>query len=131
MRDYLHVHIGFVKDRSLLLGRDRSNNKTTTTRSHRGWKMNTVKLTLDIEKETLSNGEEIYVAVFREVEVASQGSTIEEAQKNAVEAMNLFLNTASHSELERRLPVNRSSGSGVFTTQLEIPYGQTQGLIGI
>lgn len=84
--------------------------------------MKTVKLTLDIEKETLSNGEEIYVAVFREVEVASQGSTIEEAQKNAVEAITLFLNTASHSELERRLPVNRSLGSGVFTTHLEIPY---------
>jgi predicted RNase H-like HicB family nuclease len=44
-----------------------------------------------------------YVALCPDVDVASQGDTIEEAHKNLREALELFLETASPSELKDRL----------------------------
>jgi predicted RNase H-like HicB family nuclease len=58
-----------------------------------------------------------YVALCPEVDVASQGSTIEEARANLVEALTLFFETASPSEVARRL--HRE----VFVTQVEVPVG--------
>ena len=44
-----------------------------------------------------------YVALCPEVDVASQGKTVAEAHANLQEALNLFSETASTSEIERRL----------------------------
>ena len=52
-----------------------------------------------------------------ELDVASQGSSIEEARANLVEALSLFLETADASEVARRFR------SEIFVTQVEVPVG--------
>ncbi len=44
-----------------------------------------------------------YVALCPELNIASQGKTIEEARDNLTEAVELFLETASNTEIEERL----------------------------
>ena len=44
-----------------------------------------------------------FVALCPEVDVASQGSTVQEARANLKEALELFFETASESEIMRRL----------------------------
>ena len=78
-------------------------------------------LTVTIEKENLSTGKDIYVALCLELDIASQGFTVEESKANLREAVELFLETASSSELDRRLPKSRESAE-VFTTTFEIPF---------
>lgn len=56
-----------------------------------------------------------FVALCPELDVASQGSSIEEARTNLVEALSLFFESASPSEITRRFH------SEVFVTQVEIP----------
>jgi predicted RNase H-like HicB family nuclease len=58
-----------------------------------------------------------FVALCPDLDIASQGSTIEEARANLVEALTLFYETASSSEVARRLH------SEVFFTQVEVPVG--------
>ena len=58
-----------------------------------------------------------YVALCPELDIASQGDSIEEARQNLTEALELFFETASPSEVrERRV-------SDVYVTQLEITVG--------
>lgn len=56
------------------------------------------RLTAIIERE-----DDGYVSFCPELDVASQGDTIEEARANLVEALTLFFEAASESELSRRL----------------------------
>jgi len=58
----------------------------------------TQQLTAIIERE-----DDAYVALCPELDVASQGATVEDARKNLVEALELFLETADPSEIQRRL----------------------------
>ena len=58
----------------------------------------TRELTAIIERE--GNG---YVSLCPELDVASQGDTIEEARANLVEALELFFEAASPTELLERL----------------------------
>lgn len=44
-----------------------------------------------------------YVALCPELDIASQGATVASAQKNLQEALELFFETASASEIEHRL----------------------------
>ena len=44
-----------------------------------------------------------YVAFCPELDIASQGRTIEEARTNLIEAIELFLETASPTEIQERL----------------------------
>ena len=44
-----------------------------------------------------------YVAICPELDVASQGGTVEEARANLREAVELFLETASPQEFKERL----------------------------
>lgn len=66
-------------------------------------------LTAIIEKE--GNG---YVALCPELDVASQGDTIEESRKNLLEAVELFFETASPEEVNQRLH------GEVYVTQFEV-----------
>jgi predicted RNase H-like HicB family nuclease len=70
------------------------------------------QLTAIIERE--GDG---YVALCPELDVASQGGSVEEARQNLVEALELFFETASPSEVENRLH------NEVFITRLEIAVG--------
>jgi predicted RNase H-like HicB family nuclease len=65
----------------------------------------------------LSREDDGFVALCPDLDIASQGSTIEEARANLVEALTLFFETASSSEVVRRLH------SEVFVTQVEVPVG--------
>jgi predicted RNase H-like HicB family nuclease len=43
-----------------------------------------------------------FISLCPELDIASQGSTIEEARANLIEALTLFFETASPSEIARR-----------------------------
>ena len=58
-----------------------------------------------------------YVALCPELDVASQGASVEEATRNLREAVELFLETADASEVEERLH------SEVFVTRLDLARG--------
>jgi len=58
-----------------------------------------------------------YVALCPELDIASQGKGIEEAKANLQEALELFFETASPSEVERRLRED------VFVTRVEVAVG--------
>ena len=66
-------------------------------------------LTAIIERE--GNG---YVSLCPELDVASQGDTIEEARKNVQEAVELFLESASTEEISQRLH------GEIYVTQFEV-----------
>ena len=52
-----------------------------------------------------------------ELDIASQGASIEESRVNLIEALTLFFETASPSEIARR------AHNEVFITQVEVPVG--------
>ena len=60
--------------------------------------MPTRRLTAVIERD--GNG---YVALCPELDIASQGDTVEESRHNLQEAVQLFLEEASPSEVRKRL----------------------------
>jgi predicted RNase H-like HicB family nuclease len=70
------------------------------------------RLTAIIERE-----DDGYVALCPELDIASQGASVEEARANLVEALTLFFETASSSEIDRRLH------NEVFVTQVEATVG--------
>lgn len=71
--------------------------------------MATLQVTAVIERE--GDG---FVALCPELDVASQGNTIEEARANLIEALTLFVETASHEEIDDRLRTE------VYVTRLEV-----------
>jgi predicted RNase H-like HicB family nuclease len=72
----------------------------------------TRQLTAIIERE--GNG---YVALCPELDVASQGYSIEEARANLTEALELFFETANPEEVKTRLH------DEVFVTRVEVAVG--------
>jgi predicted RNase H-like HicB family nuclease len=58
------------------------------------------KFTVIIEREDEDNG---YVSLCPELDIASQGDSIEEAKKNLKEAIELFLEFAAPSEIGNSL----------------------------
>lgn len=70
------------------------------------------QLTAIIERE--GNG---YVALCPELDVASQGDSIEQARENLKEALKLFFEAASSEEVSRRLHEE------VYVTQFEVGVG--------
>jgi predicted RNase H-like HicB family nuclease len=71
-----------------------------------------VQLTAVIERE--GDG---FVSLCPELDVASQGDTIEEARANLVEALELFFETASETEISRRMP------GEIYVTQIAVAVG--------
>jgi len=70
------------------------------------------RLTAIIERE-----DDGYVALCPEVDVVSQGSSIEDARANLIEALTLFFEAAPADEVARRMQ------SELFITQVEVPVG--------
>lgn len=58
-----------------------------------------------------------YVSICPELDVASQGETVEEASSNLREAVELFIETADDAELTQRLK------GEVYVTALEVKAG--------
>ena len=71
-----------------------------------------MKLTAIIERE--GNG---YVSLCPEVDVASQGESVEEARDNLKTALELFFESAPPEEIKDRLQ------GDVFVTQVEVAFG--------
>lgn len=74
--------------------------------------MPTQSYTAILEKEG-----DMYVALCPELDVASQGVTVEEATANLREAVELFLESADPEEIKRRVR------SEVFVTRFEAMHG--------
>ena len=72
----------------------------------------TYQLTAIIERE--GNG---YVSLCPELDVASQGDTIEQARENLREALELFFECASREEIDQRLH------GEIYVTRLEVAVG--------
>ena len=72
----------------------------------------TRRLTAIIERE-----DDVYVALCAELDIASQGDTVEAARQNLVEALELFFESADPAEVTRRLH------GEVFVTQVEVAVG--------
>ncbi|NTW48202.1 MAG: type II toxin-antitoxin system HicB family antitoxin [Chlorobiales bacterium] len=72
----------------------------------------TRKLTAIIEREGQG-----YVSLCPELDIASQGDTVDEARKNLIEALELFLESASPEEIKDRLH------NEVYITQVEVAVG--------
>jgi predicted RNase H-like HicB family nuclease len=72
----------------------------------------TRRLTAIIERE-----DDGFVASCPELDIASQGASIEEARSNLVEALTLFFEVADEAEISRR------THPEVFVTQVEVPVG--------
>ena len=70
------------------------------------------RLTALIERE--GDG---YVSLCPELDLASQGATIEEARQNLVEALELFFETADPSEIKQRLRTE------FYVTPIEVAFG--------
>lgn len=71
-----------------------------------------MKLTAIIERE--GDG---YVSLCPELDIASQGDSVEQARDNLREALELFFETASPLEIEQRLHED------IFVTQVEVAVG--------
>ena len=74
--------------------------------------MNFQKFTAVIERE--NDG---YISLCPELDIASQGNTVEEAKENLTEAIELFLESADETEIKSRLRTE------IFITQLEVAVG--------
>ena len=59
-----------------------------------------------------------FVALCHELDIASQGNSIEEARANLKEAVELFLETAHPNEIDQRL------NTEIYITTLEVNVGQ-------
>ena len=70
------------------------------------------QFTAVIEKEN-----EGYISLCPELDIASQGKTVEEATANLKEAVELFFEHASNKEVSQRLHEE------VFVTRLEVAIG--------
>ena len=70
------------------------------------------RLTAIIERE-----DDGFVMLCPEFDIASQSALIEEARANPIQALTLFFETASPSEVARR------SHNEIFVTQVEVPVG--------
>jgi len=71
---------------------------------------NMQQFTAIIERE-----DDSYVALCPEVDIASQGKTVEEARLNLKEAVELFFETASRLEIQHRLH------NEIFIRQSQVP----------
>jgi predicted RNase H-like HicB family nuclease len=58
-----------------------------------------------------------YVSMCPDLDIASQGMTVDEARKNLAEAVTLFFETADQSEIDRRFH------DEVFVTRFEVAVG--------
>lgn len=58
-----------------------------------------------------------YVSLCPELDIASQGDSVEEAKANLTEAIELFFEMADDTEIQNRLHTD------VFITQLEVAIG--------
>ena len=65
----------------------------------------------------IQRDDDTYVALCPELDIASQGDTVESARLNLGEAIELFFEHASESEIDRRM------SDDVFVSSVEVSIG--------
>jgi predicted RNase H-like HicB family nuclease len=65
----------------------------------------------------INREDDTYVAHCPELDIASQGATVDTARANLTEAIELFLETAPQAEIKQRLR------GEVYVTQIEVAVG--------
>jgi len=65
----------------------------------------------------LRKEDNMYVALCPELDIASQGQTLQEAKANLIEALSLFFECASETEIAERL------AEDFFITPVEVAVG--------
>ena len=65
----------------------------------------------------IAREDDAYVALCPELDIASQGDSVEEARRNLQEAVELFFECASPEEVTRRL------AGEVYVTDVEVSVG--------
>jgi predicted RNase H-like HicB family nuclease len=70
------------------------------------------QLTCIIERE--GDG---YVSLCPQIDIASQGDSVEQARNNLIEAIEMFFETASPNELKAKMY------SEIYVTQIEVAIG--------
>jgi len=70
------------------------------------------QLTCIIEREGDS-----YVSLCPQIDIASQGDSVEQARNNLIEAIEMFFETASPNELQAKMY------SEIYVTQIEVAIG--------
>ena len=76
--------------------------------------MSMLQFTAVIERD-----QDWYVALCPELDIASQGQSVEEARRNLIEAIELFFEVASPSEVQER------ANPEVFVTQIGVAVAST------
>ncbi len=79
--------------------------------------MRQLQLTAIIERDTSVGG---FVSLCPQLDIASQGDTVEEAKYNLTEAIELFFEVASSSEVSMRMQ------NELFITQIAVPIPATR-----
>ena len=74
-------------------------------------------MTKHIYTAILEKEGDLYVALCPDLDIASQGATVEEATANLKEAVELFLECADPEEVKQRLH------SEIFVTRFEAAHG--------
>ncbi|MBE2234095.1 MAG: type II toxin-antitoxin system HicB family antitoxin [Anaerolinea sp.] len=65
----------------------------------------------------IEQDEDWFVALCPELDIASQGRSVEDARGNLAEAIELFFEVADAAEIEQRLH------SDIYVTQVGVPVG--------
>lgn len=65
----------------------------------------------------IEQDEDWFVALCPELDIASQGRSVEDARNNLAEAIELFFEVADAAEIEQRLH------SDIYVTQVGVPVG--------
>ena len=71
----------------------------------------------NVFKAIIEREDSIYVSFCPELDIASQGSTIEEAKENWKEAVELFLESADQTEIQVRIHVE------LYVTKFDVTVG--------
>jgi predicted RNase H-like HicB family nuclease len=83
---------------------------------------------VQVWKEELTDGSDMYVACALELEITSQGETVELAMEHVREAIVVFFENASEAELDQWLkPLEKRKN--VSMNRVHIPSGQPQNAI--
>lgn len=72
----------------------------------------------------IEKDDNMYVALCPELDIASQGNSLEEAKSNLKEAIEIFFEYASESEIKNRLNYD------VFISPLEVNLGKNAYALG-
>jgi predicted RNase H-like HicB family nuclease len=90
----------------------------------------TYEISVEIWQEPLTDNHKVYIARCVDLEIVSQGDTIEQAQSNLIEALNAFMECATSTERDHCLQgLSRKTHKMTSRVKLGFNHGQPQGVV--